>query len=74
MSDVQIGNDDQENLRDLAAMLALTALIQKYTGLELRSSEIKNALCIEAYGFADALLIAKAGVSVGIASVRCKHK
>jgi hypothetical protein len=68
-----MSDDNQENLRDLAAMFALTALINKHTWLELRASETKDALGIEAYELADALLGAKAGVSVGIASAKRKR-
>jgi hypothetical protein len=69
-----MSEDHQENLRDLAAMFALNALVSKHTWLELRSSETKDALGIEAYELADALLNAKGMVSVGIASAKRKRK
>jgi hypothetical protein len=55
-------------------MFALNALISKHTWLELRSSGQKEALGIEAYELADALLNAKGVVSVGIASAKRKRK
>ena len=69
-----MNDDHHENLRDLAAMFALNALISKHTWLELRSSGQKEALGIEAYELADALLNAKGVVSVGIASAKRKRK
>ena len=69
-----MSDDHQENLRDLAAMFALNALISKHTWLELRSPQTKDALGIEAYELADGLLNAKAGAGVGIASAKRKRK
>jgi len=69
-----MSDDHHENLRDLAAMFALNALIQR-PDVSITSSSERNNLCVSAYEWADSLLSAKEGVvGVGIASAKRKRK
>jgi len=69
-----MSDEHNENLRDLAAMFALSALIQR-PDVSIVSSGDRNNLCMSAYEWADSLLSAKEGVvGVGIASAKRKRK
>jgi len=69
-----MSEDHNENLRDLAAMFALSALIQR-PETSLLSSDVRADVCVLAYKWADSLLSVKEGVvGVGIASAKRKRK
>lgn len=69
-----MSDDHHENLRDLAAMFALNALIQK-SEESAASSDARTNLCVTAYEWADSLMSVKDGlVGVGIASAKRKRK
>jgi hypothetical protein len=67
-------DDHHENLRDLAAMFALNALIQR-PEISLVSSDVRTDVCVSAYKWADSLMSAKDGLAgIGIASAKRKRK
>ena len=69
-----MNEEHQENLRDLAAMFALNALIQR-PEISLVSSDVRTDVCISAYKWADSLMSAKDELAgIGIASVKRKRK
>ena len=69
-----MSEEHQENLRDLAAMFALSALIQR-PETSLVSSDVRTDVCVSAYKWADSLMSVKDGlVGVGIASAKRKRK
>jgi hypothetical protein len=69
-----MSDDHHDNLRDLAAMFALSALIQR-PEVSLLSSDVRTDVCVSAYKWADSLMSAKDGLTgVGIASVKRKRK
>lgn len=67
-------DDHHDNLRDLAAMFALNALIQR-PEISLLSSDVRTDVCVSAYKWADSLMSAKDGLAgIGIASAKRKRK
>jgi|TARA_R110000822_G_scaffold5433_1_gene23174 hypothetical protein len=69
-----MNEEHQENLRDLAAMFALNALIQR-PEISLVSSDVRTDVCVSAYKWADSLMSAKDELAgIGIASVKRKRK
>ena len=69
-----MNDDHHENLRDLAAMFALNALIQR-PEISLVSSDVRTDVCVSAYKWADSLMSAKDGLAgIGIASAKRKRK
>ena len=69
-----MSDDHHDNLRDLAAMFALNALIQR-PEVSLLSSDVRTDVCVSAYKWADSLMSAKDGLTgVGIASAKRKRK
>ena len=69
-----MSDDHHDNLRDLAAMFALNALIQR-PEVSLLSSDVRTDVCVSAYKWADSLMLAKDGLTgVGIASAKRKRK
>jgi hypothetical protein len=69
-----MSDDHHDNLRDLAAMFALNALIQR-PEVSLLSSDVRTDVCVSAYKWADSLMSAKDGLAgIGIASAKRKRK
>lgn len=70
-----MNEEHQENLRDLVAMFALNALIQRPEVNIASSAERRANLCMSAYEWADSLISTKDGLNgVGIASAKRKRK
>lgn len=65
--------DHNENLRDLASMFVLNALVSKYDYFHLADASLQSKLGTLSYELADSLLAAKVPQS-GIASVKRRKR
>jgi hypothetical protein len=65
--------DHNENLRDLASMFLMNALVSKYNYLELTQADLQSKLGALSYELADSLLAAK-NPQAGITSVKRRKR